>query len=202
MEDARSDAEILERSSRDPELFGVVFDRHFAAIHRYLDRRVGADEADELAGEVFRIAFERRSRYRDLHESALPWLYGIATNLVLKRWRGEERRLRALARAQAGEVPGGGDMEDADMRIASAAARARLLKALAGLSKGDRDVVLLVAWQELSYEEVAAALEIPPGTVRSRLNRARGILREHLGDFGDEPVTVPLRATGRDGHDR
>jgi RNA polymerase sigma factor (sigma-70 family) len=198
MEDARSDAVILERSSRDPELFGIVFDRHFAAIHRYLERRVGRDEADELAGEVFRIAFERRSRFRDMHESALPWLYGIATNLVLKRWRGEERRLGALARAAAAEVPGDGDLVDADPRIAAAGARAHLLRALARLSKGDRDVVILVAWEELSYEEVAAALEIPQGTVRSRLNRARRVLREQLGDFGDEPVTVSLRAAGRD----
>lgn len=76
------------------------FDRHFATIHRYLERRIGVEGANELAGEVFRVAFERRDRFVPLHESALPWLYGVATNLMLKRWR-DERRLRALARLEA-----------------------------------------------------------------------------------------------------
>jgi DNA-directed RNA polymerase specialized sigma24 family protein len=102
MEEARSDAEILARTSKHPELFGVVFDRHFATIHGYLERRVGRDAADELSGEVFRIAFERRSQFRPMHESALPWLYGLTTNLVLKCWRGESRHLCALARLRAG----------------------------------------------------------------------------------------------------
>ena len=91
---------ILARASNEPELFGILFDRHFATIHRYLERRVGREGADELAAEVFRIAFEQRARFRPLHESALPWLYGLATNLMLKRWRGERRHLRALARAR------------------------------------------------------------------------------------------------------
>src|SRR2546428_12803472 len=101
MAEARSDAELLARAGNEPELCGVFFDRHFATIHRYLERRIGAESADELAGDVFRIAFEQRHRFRPLHESALPWLYGLATNLMLKRWRGERRRLRALARLDA-----------------------------------------------------------------------------------------------------
>lgn len=76
MEETCSDAQLLARTSREPELFGVVFDRHFATVHRYLERRAGPDAADELSGEVFRIAFERRKRFRTVHESALPWLYG------------------------------------------------------------------------------------------------------------------------------
>lgn len=196
MEEARSDAEILARSSTRPELFAVVFDRHFATIHRYLERRVGRDAADELSGDVFRIAFERRSRFRPLHESALPWLYGLATNLVLKRWRGETRHLRALARLEGGWREDGAGLDGADSRIAAQALRPRLLEALAGLPPGDRDVVVLVAWEEFSYEEVAAALEIPLGTVRSRLNRARHTLRELLGDIGNEPVTVAREQTG------
>jgi RNA polymerase sigma factor (sigma-70 family) len=196
MGEARSDAEILARASKQPELFAVVFDRHFAAIHRYLERRVGRDAADELSGEVFRIAFERRSRFRPVHESALPWLYGLATNLVLKRWRGETRHLRALARLEGGWREDGTDLDGADSRIAAQTVRARLLEALASLPEGDRDVVVLVAWEEFSYEEVAVALEIPLGTVRSRLNRARRTLRELLGDIGNELVTVPCEQPG------
>jgi RNA polymerase sigma factor (sigma-70 family) len=198
MEEARSDAEILARASRQPELFGVLFDRHFATIHRYLERRVGRDAADELSGDVFRIAFERRSRFRSVHESALPWLYGLATNLVLKRWRGEKRRLRALARLAGRSRDPADDFDGADSRLAAQALRVQLLEALASLPKGDRDVVVLVAWEDFSYEEVAAALEIPIGTVRSRLNRARRALREPLGDIGNEPVTVTCEQPGWD----
>jgi RNA polymerase sigma-70 factor (ECF subfamily) len=187
--EARSDAELLARAATEPGLFGVVFDRHFATIHRYLERRIGRDGADELSGEVFRIAFEQRKRFRPVHESALPWLYGLATNLMLKRWRGERREAQAVARLEAesrnGDVRAADESDD---RLAATASRKRLLAALARLPAGDRDVVVLVAWEELGYEEVAVALDIPVGTVRSRLNRARTRLRELLAETGNEPV--------------
>ncbi len=194
-----SDAEILARASKQPELFGIVFDRHFDVIHRYLERRISGDGADELSGEVFRIAFEQRSRFRDLHESALPWLYGIATKLLLKRWRAEARHLRALASLQC-EHRGGQDAAagDVDDRLMAQAFRRHLLDALARLPQHDRDVVILIAWEELSYAEVAAALDIAEGTVRSRLHRARRTLRELLPDVGDEPSEHKLRAIGSD----
>jgi DNA-directed RNA polymerase specialized sigma24 family protein len=135
MEETCSDAQLLARALREPELFGVVFDRHFATIHRYLERRAGPDAADELSGEVFRIAFERRKRFRPVHESALPWLYGLATNLLLKRWRGVERHARALGRLEVvsrnGDRP---ELDRSDDRVAASAARTRLLEALAGAS--------------------------------------------------------------------
>jgi RNA polymerase sigma-70 factor (ECF subfamily) len=181
----------------------VVFDRHFATIHRYLERRIGRDGADELAAEVFRIAFEQRLRFRPVHESALPWLYGLATNLMLKRWRGETRHARAVARLEVASQNGHGDeLEGSDDRITARAARAQILDALAQLPAGDRDVVVLVAWEELTYEEVAAALDIPLGTVRSRLNRARRTLRELLPGFGNEPVTINAQARGGARHER
>jgi len=190
MEDVRSDAEILARASSEPALFGILFDRHFATIHRYLERRVGRDGADELAAEVFRIAFERRARFRALHESALPWLYGLATNLMLKWWRSERRHLHALARASNEWRDAHDGLEGADERVAAQALGGRLLDALASVPERDRDVLILNAWEELSYEEIAAALDIPVGTVRSRLNRARRTLRELLTDIGNEPVRV------------
>jgi RNA polymerase sigma factor (sigma-70 family) len=196
MGDARCDAEIIARASRQPELFGIVFDRHFATIHRYLERRIGRDGADELSGDVFRIAFEQRSRFQPVHESALPWLYGLATNLMLKRWRGEGRHLRALKRLEGSWRDDDADLEGADDRLSAQAARAELLDALDGLAGRDRDVLLLVAWEELTYEEVAAALGIPQGTVRSRLNRARLALRELLAGIGNEPVTVNCEPGG------
>ena len=186
--EARSDAELLARAATEPELFGVVFDRHFATIHRYLERRIGRDGADELSGEVFRIAFEQRRRFRPVHESALPWLYGLATNLMLKRWRGERaRRGRSSGSRRRRETATA--TEAHDDRIAATAARAAGCSTRSReLPEGDRDVVVLVAWEELTYEEVAAALDIPVGTVRSRLNRARTRLRELLPEIGNEPV--------------
>jgi RNA polymerase sigma factor (sigma-70 family) len=193
-----NDAEILARASKQPELFGIVFDRHFVAIHRYLQRRGGSEAADELSGEVFRIAFEQRSRFRDLHGSALPWLYGIATKLLLKRWRAEARHLRALAGLE-GEHRGdqSADSGEVDDRLSAQALRRRLLAALACLSQHDRDVVILIAWEELSYAEVAATLGIAEGTVRSRLHRARRTLWDLLPDLRDEPMD-DLRAIGSD----
>ncbi|MCC6224516.1 MAG: RNA polymerase sigma factor [Thermoleophilia bacterium] len=201
MSSSLTDAELLAAASGRPELFGIVFDRHFATIHRFLERRVGRDGADELAGDVFRIAFEQRSRFRPLHESALPWLYGLATNLVLKRWRAETRRARALGRL-AGTSHGPEDgVADADERILAQGVRDRLLEALSNLPDAERDVLLLVAWEELAYEEVAVALDIPLGTVRSRLNRARRRFRELLAEIGNEAVTVTCEPQGgaRDG---
>lgn len=187
MEETRSDAQLLARASQEPEVFGVVFDRHFTTIHRYLERRIGRDGADELSGEVFRIAFERRMRFRPVHESALPWLYGLATNLMLKRWRGETRHAHAVSRLEVASQNGHGDeLEGSDDRVTATAARAQLLDALGQLPAADRDVVVLVAWEELTYDEVAAALDIPLGTVRSRLNRARRTLRELLPGIGNE----------------
>lgn len=195
MDEDRSDAELLAHAGGRPELFGFLFDRHFTTIHRYLERRIGADSADELAAEVFRIAFEQRGRFRPLHDSALPWLYGVATNLMLKRRRTERRHLRALTRLEAA-TDRHAVIEGAEERLDARSARAQLLDALALLPQADRDVVVLVAWEDLSYEEVGAALDIPVGTVRSRLNRARRRLRELLRATGNEPVTLTCEPQG------
>lgn len=162
-----SDAEAIRRAGDHPEAFEQVFERRFGAVHGYLRRRVGTDLADELAAEVFTRAFAHRHRFVASHESALPWLLGIASNLIADQRRAEQRRLAALARAARAEgavaqaPPGDGPLDG------------RLADALAALPARDRDALLLLAWGELSYEEVAAALAIPLGTVRSRINRAR-----------------------------
>jgi RNA polymerase sigma factor (sigma-70 family) len=109
---------------------------------------------------------------------------------MLKRSRAERRRLRALARLEATADRDSPVLEGAEERVDARSARARLLGALASLPQVDRDVVVLVAWEELSYEEVAAALAIPVGTVRSRLNRARRRLSERIGGIGSEPETI------------
>ncbi|MGW4499222.1 RNA polymerase sigma factor [Micromonospora sp. NPDC004336] len=89
-----TDAEVIERSVREPESFAGIFDRHAPHIHRYLARRLGAGIADDLAAETFLVAFRRRERYDTAYPDARPWLYGIATNLVSQHRREEEREYR------------------------------------------------------------------------------------------------------------
>ncbi len=179
-----SDAEVIGRSRADPEAFGLIYDRHAATLLRFLGRRAGATVAEGLVGELFRIAFERRKTFDGSRASALPWLYGIGSNLLLKHRRTEARRLRASAR-MAGEAP--------DRWTRAAALDARLLfpraaNAIEALPDGEREALLLFAWEDLSYQSLAEALELPIGTVRSRLNRARAHLRELLEPTGERRV--------------
>ncbi|NRQ38192.1 RNA polymerase sigma factor [Nonomuraea sp. NN258] len=175
------DAELIRRSVGDPEQFAALFDRYARQIHRYAARRIGTQAADDIVAETFLAAFRRRGTYDTSFPLARPWLYGIATTLVARHRRQEERMLRALARTGVDPLPE--PIADAVVRRVAARDKEReLAQALASLSRGDRDVLLLVAWEGLSYEEVAQALGIPPGTVRSRLHRARRKTRAVLGD--------------------
>jgi RNA polymerase sigma factor (sigma-70 family) len=155
-----------------------IFDAHFAEIHRYIAQRLSTDDADDLAAEVFLVA--ARGGYESSRGQARPWLYGIATKLISRHRRSEIRRWKALSRTSEREAQ---SHEEATLtRVAAGKLTGRLAGALAGLNRGDRDVVLLVALGGLTHREVAAALEIPFGTVASRLNRARKQLRKALGD--------------------
>jgi RNA polymerase sigma factor (sigma-70 family) len=180
-----SDAAIIAASLGDPERFGLLFDRHATAMFRYFVRRVGADEADSLLGELFRVAFERRATYDCSHEQARPWLYGIATRLLARHHRSEARRLRATARL-VGSIEHGQDTSERTVESIDAGVRWPVVaEVLAGLPEAERDALLLYAWEDLSYQEIATALGVPVGTVRSRLNRARRRLRELLPVQGE-----------------
>jgi RNA polymerase sigma-70 factor (ECF subfamily) len=176
-----TDAVILAASLDDPQAFTALFERHFAAIHRWLVRRVGTPLAEDLAAETFTRAFDVRERFDASHDDARPWLFGIAANLVHDHRRRELRRLRALARVErweaAAEDPTAGAVTRADAALAGPAVAA----ALAELRAEERDVLLLVAWAGLEYDEVARATGVPIGTVRSRLHRARRRMRDALG---------------------
>jgi RNA polymerase sigma factor (sigma-70 family) len=175
-----SDRQLIASSLKRPEQFEAVFERHAPAIYRYVRRRVGEELAEELTAETFFRAFRSRRRFDRRHESALPWLYGIAANLLRMNRRAEQRRLRAYAR-----VVETGPHDDLDRRVDSAAVRPALAEALASLPHAQREVLLLHAWAELSHEEIALALDISAGTVRSRLHRARSHVAERIAPSGN-----------------
>jgi RNA polymerase sigma factor (sigma-70 family) len=175
----RTDAEVIAGSLDDPERFAVIFDRHADEIHRYAARRLGQQAAADVVSEVFLAAFRNRGRYQPGRADARPWLYGIAAKVISQQLRTEGRRahlLAAVAAASPAEFPA----DDIGDRIAAQRLHQVLLEVLAGLSPADRELVLLVAWAELSYEQAAQALEIPVGTVRSRLHRTRAKVRRAI----------------------
>lgn len=175
------DAGAIRRSLRAPEQFGVLFNRHAPTIHRYLARRLGSAAADDLLAETFLAAFRRRHSYDLARRDARPWLYGIATNLIGQHRRDEAREVRLL-RAIPADRDEVGLADRVVVDVSAQAMRTTLIDALATLAPEDRDVLLLIAWEDLSYQEVATALAIPIGTVRSRLSRARRRIREALKD--------------------
>jgi RNA polymerase sigma factor (sigma-70 family) len=182
-----SDAAVIVRSRDEPEIFALLFRRHAPRLQRYIARRLGPNVAEDVLADVFLAAFGQRHRYDPDRADARPWLYGIATNLVGRQRRAEVRALRNLERTGCDPVTEA-FVERSDARVGAAAVSRKLAAALAGLRPGYRDALLLVAWGELTYEEVAAALDIPVGTVRSRVNRARSSMRTALG--GVDPTSI------------
>ncbi|SEG99831.1 RNA polymerase sigma-70 factor, ECF subfamily [Nonomuraea solani] len=183
----QSDASLIDRSLREPEIFALVFDRHGAQVHRYLARRAGPADADDLMSETFLTAFKQRDRFTSSRSptGALPWLLGIATNLLRMHQRSETRRWAAWARTGADPaVPAPAD-QVAD-RVDAEVTFRLMAGVLEELADGDRDALLLFAWAGLTYEEIAAALDVPTGTVRSRLHRARLRLRTALSTTNDD----------------
>jgi RNA polymerase sigma factor (sigma-70 family) len=189
------DAAVIVLSIEEPERFAALFRRHAPQIQRYVTRRIGADAADDVVAETFLAAFRQRGGYQRDRPDALPWLYGIATNLIGRHRRTEIRQLRLLARTGIDPVieP---FTDRVDAAVSADGARARLGAALARLPAGHRDALLLVAWGGLTYEQVAAATGAPLGTVQSRISRARRRLRQSLGDL-NPAAPQPLPGYGR-----
>jgi RNA polymerase sigma factor (sigma-70 family) len=180
---ARSDAELVAASIEDPDAFTELFERHWDDLYRFCLNRAGS-AGEDIAAEAFRVAFDRRRRYDARYPDARPWLFGITANLLREHFRSARREERKHARSAALEAtsPGETDLGELERQLLGP----HLASALAGIPAGDRDALLLLAWADLDYEQIGQALDIPLGTVRSRIHRARRRLRAYL-DSGDVP---------------
>ena len=185
-----ADAELIRASVRDPDAFTELFARHWDGLYRFCLRRAGP-AGEDIAAEAFRVAFDRRTRYDARYGDARPWLYGIATNLLRDHFRGTRREERKLERSAALNALSRGD--EAPDALERQLLGPQLAAALQGIRAADRDALLLLAWADLDYEQIAVALDIPLGTVRSRIHRARQRVREHLD------ATTDHRARTREG---
>ncbi|MBT2226457.1 RNA polymerase sigma factor [Nonomuraea sp. NEAU-A123] len=167
-----TDADLVAGYRGNSELFTAVHDRYFRDIYLYVAGRLDTQVAEDIAAETFLLAFDRRDRF-DLEKGGLrPWLFGFATNLVARHRRKEARHYKALARLDPAPV-----VEGHENRVVTSVTAQRmqphLAMALASLNGGERDVLLLLALGQLSYDEIAQALGISIGAVGSRLSRAR-----------------------------
>jgi RNA polymerase sigma factor (sigma-70 family) len=181
-----SDGELWRRAvAGEAEAFGVLFERHARGVYNYLFRRT-ADWAlaEDLTSIVFLEAWRRRGEVQLQRDSALPWLLGVATNVLRNRRRSQWRFRAALERLPREHVHD--FSEEADARLDDERRMRSALRSVRKLPKHERDVIALCAWAGLSYEEAALALGVPIGTVRSRLSRARARLREPRERSGHE----------------
>ena len=168
----------------DPAEFGAIFDRHAAAIFRFAAHRLGRQAAEDVLAETFARAFAARRRAYTVEGSLRAWLYKIASNLIADEARRRERVAAADARLRAREQA---FAADAGVAVVDPA----LLAALLRLREEEREVLLLFAWGELSYAEIAVVTGDPIGTVRSRLSRARSHVRAELDASASEvPCTT------------
>lgn len=178
----------VQQSLSGDDAFERLFDEQFPALFRYLSRRIRSDRAEEIAAETFLVAYRDSQRFDPTRGSPRAWLFGIAAKKLLREHRRERRELRAYG--ASGVDPLGFGFEELDNRLDARESAADLAAALAELKPGDREALLLFAWAELSYAEIAVALAIPIGTVRSRINRARRQMRAALSlpDYQEDTV--------------
>jgi RNA polymerase sigma factor (sigma-70 family) len=196
-DDGPSDAELITRSMTEPRCFAPLFERHAVAVHRYLAAKTSSADVEDLVSETFLTAFSCRGRFDVSHRGALPWLFGIANNVLRHHWRSESRRQSRLRRV----VPLKDTADPTDQLVEHLDTKAHesgFAEAFASLSEHQRETLILIGDLGLSYEDAALTLGVPIGTIRSRLNRGRARLRELLGL--DEQYTGTTLRTANEGH--
>lgn len=169
-----TDSEIIRRSLDNPSVFAELFERHARVVGAFAARRVGSNAAEDVLSETMLVAFRRRRDFDTGWDSAKPWLLGIASRLIKKHHAQEAAQWRSFeAFVFRGDHVTDGAIDTAGERADAASAVRALAPRIAALAAQDRETLLLYAWGDLTYEEIAVALRVPVGTVRSRLNRVR-----------------------------
>lgn len=169
-----TDSEIIRRSLEHPRAFAELFDRHARSVGGFAARRVGSEAAEDVVSETFLVAFKRREAFDQTVESSVPWLLGIASRLMRKHRAKEARNWRTVEASAGQRIDHTQDgTELLIARLDAENSTRQLAPLIAALSVKDRETLLLYAWGDLTYDEVASALGVPVGTVRSRLNRVR-----------------------------
>lgn len=175
-----TDAEIVATSVHEPSRFTELFERHWTDLLRFCSSRAGS-AGEDIAAATFQTAFDHRRAYDPRYPDAKPWLFGIATNLIRQHFRAAEREADKRTRSAA-LTPQHDDLAELG-GLERQMLGPRLAGALEAIPAADREALLLLAWADLDYLQIAHALGIPLGTVRSRIHRARQRLRTHLIEF-------------------
>jgi RNA polymerase sigma factor (sigma-70 family) len=178
-----SDADVIAMSRRDPEAFEELFDRYWPGLHAFCCSRAGS-AGEDVAAETFRVAFDKRTRYDLGYPDARAWLYGIATRLLQHHFRHGQRQAAAIERSA--RLPQRRERDGVASELEGRLLGPEVAAAIDGLTDEERDALLLWAWADLQYAEIARALDVPVGTVRSRLNRARHRVRVYLNERTDD----------------
>jgi RNA polymerase sigma-70 factor, ECF subfamily len=179
-----TDADVVVASWDDPSAFAVLFDRHARVVHRFVAGRSARDDVDDLVSEIFIAAFRARVNYDRRYGDARPWLLGVAANVLRHHYRDEARRRRRPWRADLEPGPTSDLADGVAAGIDAEAGWGHVARALSLLDERYREVLLLIASADLTYEEMARALDVPVGTIRSRVARGRRRLRELLDADG------------------
>jgi RNA polymerase sigma-70 factor, ECF subfamily len=172
----------------EPAAFEAVYREHYGRVLAYGLRRTARVNAEDMAATTWLIAWRRRS---ELRGDPLPWLLGIArrvlSNQLRTARRGEALRLRVSA-----------SLERNDSAVDVAGDRA-VATALATLSERDQEVLLLIAWEDLSPTQAATVLRCSPATLRVRLHRAKKRFAQALAKAEPADVLVPTRSSAAGG---
>ncbi len=180
--------EQLHRIGTDPDIFEAFYREQVEGLQRFVTRRVGDRErAADLTAEIFLAAIDSAHRYRPGRATPKAWLYGIARVLVANDRRRSGLRRVGEARLRGSALLDPDDAARIDARIDAAAQSRRLYEAMDRLPDAERAVLELVAIDELTVTEAAAALGVRSGTARVRLHRARRKMRAELEEAAGKP---------------
>lgn len=180
-----TDLELLDAWRKgDLSAGDALFNRHFAAIHRFFRNKV-SDGLEDLVQQTFMASVEGRERFRN-DSTFRTYLFGVAHNLLRDHYRAQRKEPEALdfdfgksSAVDAGAGPSTVLGKRREERL--------LLEALRRIPLDSQIVLELYYWEEMSASQIAAVLDVPEGTVRGRVRRAKQLLRDQLGKLAKSP---------------